>query len=56
VTHGLSMEDGSVDHSAEAWRDSEARRSAKGGKAGERQHASKDFKVTSVSNALRGSK
>ena len=44
LTPRLEMEffiDSIVDHSAEAWRDSEARRAAKGGKAGRRQPASK---------------
>ena len=41
LTPGLSMEDGSLDHFSEAWRDTKARRAAKGGKAGGRQPASK---------------
>jgi hypothetical protein len=41
LTPGFSVEDGSLDHFAEAWRDTEARRAAKGGKAGGRQPASK---------------
>ena len=44
LTHGLTMDTGIsiVDHSAEAWRDSEARRVAKGGGAGGRRPAAKD--------------
>jgi hypothetical protein len=44
-TPGLQMDyftDSIVNHSAEAWRDSESRRAANGGKAGGRRPASKD--------------
>ena len=44
LTHGLTMDTSisTMDHSAEAWRDSEERRAAKGGGAGGRRPAAKD--------------